>query len=136
MKKYVVFVLFLGIGFSTCKEAFSQVADTATNNSELFNEGGYVRGITTARAIGLVELGLGLASLVIAIRAKKRSAKKGAKTAMILGLIAVAFCIAHLITTAGAIFGSGSGKAGSIIAMILSLIGIAFASRTLCSGKK
>ncbi len=131
MKKYVVIVLFLGIGFLTCEEAFSQVADTATNNSKLFNEGGYVRGITTARAIGLVELGLGLASLVIAIRAKKSSAKKKAKTAMILGLVAAAFCIVHLITTSGAILGSGSGKAGSIIAIILSLIGIAFAGRTL-----
>jgi hypothetical protein len=30
----------------------------------------------------------------------------------------------HLCTSAGAVFGSGSGKAGAIVALLLALIGV------------
>lgn len=135
MKKYISFFLIAGLISLASGEEFSQVAETGNNTSKLFNEGGYVRGITPARSLGLVELALGLSSLIIAIRAKKRLAKARAKTALTLGLVAIIFCVVHLITTSGAIFGSGSGKAGSIIALILGLIGAIIAFLTLRSIK-
>lgn len=131
MKKYISFVLIIGLTLFVSDEVFSQVADTSSNNSKLFNKGGYVRGITPARAIGLVELALGLSSLIIATRAKKRAAKKSAKISLALGLGAVVFSVIHFFITAGALFGSGSGKAGAIIAFIIGLIGIILAFLTL-----
>ena len=131
MKKYISLALIVGLTLLANYEVFSQVAETDGNNSKLFNEDGYVRGITLARAIGLVELALGLSSLIIAIRAKKRSAKKGAKIAFALGLGAVVFSCIHFFMTTGAVFGSGSGKAGAIIAFLLGLIGVILAFLTL-----
>ncbi|MFC0776409.1 DUF6223 family protein [Terrimonas alba] len=133
MKKFISFVLIVGLTSFLSNEVFSQVAETGSNNSKLFNEGGYVRGITPARAIGLVELALGLSSLIIATRAKKSSTKKNAKIALALGLGAVVFSAFHFFMTAGAVFGSGSGKAGAIIAFILGFIGIILAFLTLRS---
>lgn len=72
MKNYLTFSLGLMLTIMVDAGAFSQVADTTAINSMWFNEGGYVRGITSARLIGLLELSLGLASLVMAIRAKKK----------------------------------------------------------------
>jgi hypothetical protein len=80
MKRYISFFLILGLTLLVSDEALSQVAETGSNNSKLFNEGGYVRGVTPARAIGWVELALGLSSLIIATRAKERSAKKVQKS--------------------------------------------------------
>jgi hypothetical protein len=131
MKKYISFVLIIGLTLFVSDEVFSQVAKTSSNNSKRFNEGGYVRGITQARAIGLVELALGLSSLIIAIRAKKSAAKKSAKISLALGLVAIVFSTTHFFITAGAVFGSGSGKAGAIIAFIIGLIGIVLAFLTL-----
>jgi Family of unknown function (DUF6223) len=133
MKKYISFVLIVVLTLLVSDEVFSQIAETSSNNSKLFNEGGYVRGITPARAIGLVELALGLLSLIIATRAKKRSAKKGAKISLALGLGAVVFSVIHFFIAAGAVFGSGSGKAGAIIAFIMGLIGVILAFLTLRS---
>lgn len=135
MGKIISFILSAGLVvafcFLTTEKTFSQTSDTVNKTeitekkqSTLFNEGGYVRGITPARAIGLVELLLGILSIVFAVRAKKRSSITGAKTALTLGLLAFIFSIVHLVTTVGAVFGSGSGKAGAILAIILSLIGI------------
>lgn len=135
MGKIISFVLSVSLIISCCLFAtvktFSQTAEpankvstTETKKSALFNEGGYVRGITPARAIGLAELLLGILSIVFAIRAKKRSSIAGTKTALILGLLAIVFSIVHFVTTAGAVFGSGSGKAGAILAIMLSLVGI------------
>ncbi|NJK95436.1 MAG: hypothetical protein HC831_05340 [Chloroflexia bacterium] len=133
MKKYILFFLIAGLTLLVSREVFSQ--QTGDNSSKLFNEGGYVRGITPARAIGLIELALGLSSLIVAIRAKKRSSKKGAKIALVLGFGAIVFSSVHLFLTAGAVFGSGSGKAGAIIAFILGLIGIIIALLTVRSLK-
>jgi hypothetical protein len=109
--------------------------NTDTKKTALFNEKGYVRGITPARAVGLAELILGIAAIVIAVRAKKRSSVKGAKTAITLGLLAFAFSLVHFFTARGAVFGSGSGKAGAILAFILSSIGIIL-SGLMLRGKK
>ncbi len=73
MKKYVPFILILGVTFFVSEELFSQVSKTGSKNPELFNEEGYIRGITMARAFGLVELALAICSMVFAVRAKKRS---------------------------------------------------------------
>jgi hypothetical protein len=135
MGKNISFVLFVCLIISCCLFAtvktFSQTLDTAnktttteTKKSVLFNEGGYVRGVTPARVIGLAELLLGILSIVLAVRAKKRSSIAGTKTALTLGLLAIACSIVHFVTTAGAVFGSGSGKAGAILAIVLSLVGI------------
>ena len=120
MKKSISFALFVGFTLLLNLEVFSQVAESGGNNSTLFNEGGYVQGLTLARVVGLVELALGLA-------------KKGAKIALTLGLGAVVFSAVHFFITAGAVFGSGSGKAGAIIAFVLGLIGVILAYLTLRS---
>ncbi len=133
MKKSILFVFFVGFTLLVNLEVFSQVAESGGNNSKIFNEGGYVQGLTLARVLGLVELALGLASLIIAARAKKRLVKKRAKIALTLGLGAVVFSAAHFFITAGAVFGSGSGKAGAIIAFVLGLAGVILAYLTLRS---
>lgn len=135
MKKYISFLLIAGLILFTSNELLAQVEETGDNNSELFNEGGYVRGITLARALGLIELALGLSSLIVAARAKKRSTKKGAKIALTLGVAAIVFSAVHFFATAGAVFGSGSGKAGAIIAFILGLISAIIALLALRSLK-
>lgn len=135
MKNYISFSLIAILTLLLSREVLSQGAETGNNNSKLFNEGGYVKGITPARAIGLVELALGLSSLIVATGAKKRSARQGAKIALVLGIGAVVFSAVHFFTTDGAVFGSGSGKAGAIIAFILGFIGAIIAFPTLRSLK-
>lgn len=110
----LVFALFWGN-----EEIFSQ---TTLSNTGTISKAA-VKGITTARAIAMMEALLGLTSIIIGFRAKRRSKKYLAKTALILGLTAIVFAVAHLITVSGAVFGSGSGKAGSIIAIILAVVG-------------
>jgi hypothetical protein len=130
MKRYIPFTLMVGLTLLMSAELFSQTEQTGSNNSRIFNEGGYVRGITPARIIGLAELALGLSSLIIATRAKQRLKKDAAKIGLILGLAAV-FSVVHFLIAAGAVFGSGSGKAGAIIAFMLGVIGVILALRTL-----
>jgi peptidoglycan/LPS O-acetylase OafA/YrhL len=93
----------------------------------------YVSGVTSGRAMSIVTGLLGLVSLTISWRAKARSAKKGAKIALGLGLVVVALSIIHLVTTAGAVFGSGSGKAGAIVALLLGVVSIILSVITLRS---
>lgn len=98
-----------------------------------------VKGITTGRARSLVGAVICLISLGIGWRAKSRSAdninksRKLAIIALILGLVGIVLSLLHLFITAGAVFGSGSGKAGAIVAFVFGLIGIGFASATLRS---
>ncbi|TWF33881.1 hypothetical protein FHW36_11171 [Chitinophaga polysaccharea] len=122
----------------TATKTFSQGANIVnktgaaeTKKPGLFNEGGYVKGITPARAIGLAELLLSVLSIVFAIRARKRSSLTGKKAALALGLLAITSSIMHFATTAGAVFGSGSGKAGAILAIVLSLAGIVLSGSIL-----
>lgn len=146
MGKLISFILSASLIISCCLFAtvktFSQTSEPANNTSTteskksaLFNEGGYVKGITPARAIGLAELLLGISSIVFAIRAKKRSSIAGTKTALVLGLLAIVFSTVHFVSTTGAVFGSGSGKAGAILAMILSIVGIILSGSVLRRNK-
>ena len=121
--------------FSQAGETENKTEISDTGSSKLFNEGGYVRGITTARVIGLAELFLSIFSIVFSVRAKKRSSRKVAKTALTMGLLAVIFSIVHFFSVAGAVFGSGSGKAGAIFAILLSLVGITLSSLVLRKNK-
>jgi hypothetical protein len=136
--KNIAIILIFGMTLLSSGKVFSQAGQpenkteiSDSGSSKLFNEGGYVRGITTARAIGLAELLLSILSIVFSVRAKKRSSIKVAKTALTMGLLAVIFSIVHFISVAGAVFGSGSGKAGAILAILLSLVGITISSLVL-----
>lgn len=143
MMKYFPYILsiclIIGLMLGTTPQLFSQAdqsekkMEITDSRSKLFNEGGYVKGITPARAAGLGELLLGILSIVFAVRAKNRSSITGAKTALTLGLLAVIFSIVHVITTSGAVFGSGSGKAGSILALVLGLVGCTLSGLALRS---
>lgn len=119
--------------FSQTTPAENKTEVTETKNSKLFNKTGYVKGITTARAIGLGEMLLAILSIVFAVRSKKRPSINGAKTALTLGLLTVISSAVHLATVGGAVFGSGSGKAGSILALMTGLVGITIGGLTLRS---
>lgn len=119
MKKYFLYTfsacLIISFIFLLSENAFSQ--DTPN----------YVSGITTGRAKALIAGAIGLICLILGWRAKARLIRKVAMVSVMLGLIGIALSIVHLSTSAGAVFGSGSGKAGAIVALILSLTGISLA---------
>jgi hypothetical protein len=140
LKKVVIVVIITmtvstGKAYSQSDQTKTQTENRESKKTKIFNEGGYVTGITPARAIGLAELLLAILSIVYAIRAKKRSSNPGAKVALLLGFLAIIFSIIHFVTTAGAVFGSGSGKAGAILAILLSLVGITLAGLALRQNK-
>lgn len=89
-----------------------------------------VKGITTGRASAIAVGVLALISVIIGWRAKLRSnsvtsnKRAGAVGAIMLALISIILCIVHLSTSAGAVFGSGSGKAGVIVALVLGVSGM------------
>jgi uncharacterized protein DUF6223 len=131
---FIVFML--GITpklFSQSAQSENKMKITDSTTTTPDKASGYVKGITTARAISLVEGLLGLMSIVIGWRAKARLAKTGARTALALGLLAIILSIVHLTITAGAVFGSGSGKAGSILALVLGLVGCTLSGLALRS---
>jgi hypothetical protein len=130
---------FISFAFSACLTiAFSCLAtetvfaqsdqiqqmDTSSNGTP-----SYVTGITTGRARSLVGVVLGLVSLIIGLRVKRRSAdgagniRKWRITALALGSVAVILSIIHLTTLSGG-FGTGGGKAGAIVAFVLGIIGM------------
>jgi hypothetical protein len=146
MKKYISYILLvlLIIGFTTTVKVFSQTDQQETMDSvEAMSDGksSYVKGITPGRAFALVGGVVGLASLIIGWRAKVRSkvstnkGRTGAMVALALGLTSVLLSIVHLSISAGAVFGSGSGKAGALVALVLASIGITFSWLTLRSRK-
>jgi hypothetical protein len=51
--------------------------------------------------------------------------------ALCLGGVAIILSLIHLSTSAGAVFGSGSGKAGAIVTLVLALIGITLSGLAL-----
>lgn len=135
MKKIIGYLLSLwliiGLNFAAAEKALAQVAQNGngpeTTDSLVTKSGetpGYVRGITSGRARSIVAGVLGLISIIIAWRAKTRSHKTAAKAAVATGLVSIVLSVIHLSTSAGAVFGSGSGKAGAIVALILGLSGI------------
>lgn len=154
MKKIISFILSAGLVvvfyFLITGKAFSQTSQdeyksdttTLTSKSDGGSSSTYVKGITPMRARALVAVALSLTSLVIGWRARKRAVagignkgRNGAIVALSLGAIAIVFSIIHLNITAGAVFGSGSGKAGAIFALVLSLIGITLSGSVLRKNK-
>jgi len=143
MIKYSQFILstilvIAFIFFASQKTYPQQTQDTSkseTTNSLSTKPDGtaYVSGVTTGRTKAIATGLLGLISLAVSWRSKARSSQTGAKVALALGLIAILLSIVHLSTTAGAVFGSGSGKAGAIVALIVGLAGITLSIITLRS---
>ena len=150
MKKIIPFVLsallIICFFFLITEKAFSQTNQdgnkTDTTGHETTTSDGhytYVKGITAGRARSLVGVAAGLISLIVCWRARVRF-KKGSITgnrrtpamvALVLGLLAIVLGVVHLSTSAGAAFGSGSGKAGAIAALVFGMIGAILSGLTL-----
>jgi hypothetical protein len=152
MKKYISYslaaLLIILFSFVTTTKIFSQTnqegSKTETTDSVTTMPNGtssYVKGVTAGRAKALVGVAAGLISLVIGWWAKARSAKGTSSVrtsvvvALVLGITGIVLSIVHLSTSAGAVFGSGSGKAGAIFALLLSLIGMTLGWQALRSRK-
>jgi hypothetical protein len=148
MKKIIPFILTGGLVmiffFLTTNKTFSQAGqseykpDTTTTRSGNSSSYTYVKGITPKRAMSLIGVSLGFASLVIGWRARKRAivnigngGRNGAIVALLLATTAILLSIIHLNISAGAVFGSGSGKAGAILSLVLSFIGLTLSGVTL-----
>jgi len=150
MKKIISFIFSICLAatlcFSPIEKTFAETfhdehtSDTTTNvtNSDRGSTDRYVKGMTPMRARALVGVALGLIALVVGWMARKRATagignkgRNGAIVALSLGAISVVLSVIHLSVTAGAVFGSGSGKAGAIFALALSLIGITFSVSAL-----
>jgi hypothetical protein len=123
---YIFFVIVL-ISFLLLipDRSFSQAdqkSETGTTDTP------YAKGLTQGRAKSLVGVVVGLASLVIGLRSRRRSAtatnraRSWPVTGLGLGIIALILSIVHLISTVGG-FGTGGGKAGAIVAFVLGLGG-------------
>ena len=132
LKLLLLVCLIAGSTFLIFNEALAQTSGEAT----------YVSGITAGRARSLVGVFVGLISLVAGVRAKRRAAKgdvnlrSGATLALVLGAIGFVLSIIHMIVTAGAVFGSGSGKAGAIAGIVLNLTGMVIAALALRKGNE
>lgn len=124
--------------FLVQENAFSQTAPDGTSQA--------VRGITAGRARSLAGGVIALISLILGWRAKVRSnparfsgagndgrKRTQAIIALSLGGIAILLSVIHLATSAGAVYGSGSGKAGAIVALVLALGGAALSGLALRS---
>jgi hypothetical protein len=142
MKKYIFCGLsawFILISLFFVPKAFSQMVQNETvieADSVAAMDAGKsttVKGITAGRAKSLVPGVLGLISLVVGWRAKARSSRKGARVALVSGITAIILSIIHLATSAGAVFGSGSGKAGAIVALLLASAGVILSGLALRS---
>ncbi|MFA6057506.1 MAG: DUF6223 family protein [Taibaiella sp.] len=139
-KKYVPFVLLgcliIGFSFLMPEKVFAQSASDGPSPT--------VTGITAGRAKSLAGGAIALVSVIMGALAKARSKsanRSGAgnngnkRTQAIISLslagIAIILSMIHLSTSAGAVFGSGSGKAGAIVTLVLALIGAALSGLVL-----
>ena len=129
MKNHFLYI-FSACLIITCIFLLDENTFAQANNADTANPA-YVSGITNGRARALIAGAVGLICFIVGWRAKARSARTGAIISIVLGLIGIVLSLVHLSTSAGAVFGSGSGKAGAIVALILSLIGMTFAWLTL-----
>ncbi len=117
------------------------ISHDAMSQSTKTGDTAYVSGITPGRARSLIGGVVGLVCLVLGWRAKSRSKaansiiRTTAVVALILGAIGILLSVVHLISTAGAVFGSGSGKAGAIVALLLSCVGMVLAALALRNDK-
>lgn len=150
MGKVISFIwsagLVIALCFLTTEKTFSQAlqdkpkpdSTTVTAKPDGDSSHTYVKGITPMRARSLAGVALGLISLIIGWIARRRAAKgtgskgrNGAVAALSLGALAIIISIIHLSITAGAVFGSGSGKAGAILGLVLGIIGVALSGLVL-----
>lgn len=129
----IVFVIFaMEISLSQTERGHS----TRAGSNEGEATASYVTGLTSARARSLVGTVLALVSVVIGWRVKRRSVvspggqRSWAITALVMGVIAVALSLLHLLNTSGG-FGTGGGKAGAIVGLALGLVGSAISWRAL-----
>jgi hypothetical protein len=136
MKKHIALGLaawlVIAFTFFVPEKAFSHVDQKTKDSATTSPRAGstYISGMTTGRARALAGVAVGLISLVIGWRARARSAagignvRTAAILALVLGFIGIILCVLHLSVSAGAVFGSGSGKAGAIVGSVPSLIGM------------
>ena len=133
-------LLFIGFSILPVPQVFSNDApagaEVNTNNRD---SGGYVSGLTSARARSLVGVVIALVSVVIGWRSRSRK-KAGlikSKTlpmmALCLAGIAIVLSVIHLVSNTGA-FGSGGGKAGAIVALAIGIPGVIVNAMVLWSG--
>lgn len=128
MKKSASFILsaclLVALSFWIPEQAFAQSTGNEASQP--------VTGITAGRARSLIGGVVALVSLIVGWRANKvrsgmtdRAGNKRTQAIVALSLagVAITLSIMHLSTSAGAVFGSGSGKAGAIVALVLALIG-------------
>jgi hypothetical protein len=137
--------LMIAFSFLATNAAFSQTDQgdkTATEKTESQSAPTtYVKGITPSRAKTLVGGVIGLVSIVIGWRVKRRSAvsagggRTWTVTGLILGIGVIVFSVFHLANTKGD-FGSGGGKAGAIVAMVLGFVGVVLNGLLLRSKRK
>ncbi|WP_145716130.1 DUF6223 family protein [Chitinophaga japonensis] len=144
VKKYLPFIfaacLIIGSLLFAAGRVFSQAAPDGTSPA--------VTGITTGRAwsivggiIAIISLGMGWRAKARANSAPIAGAEHGGRKqgqaiiALLLGGIAILLSVVHLSVSAGAVFGSGSGKAGAIVTLVLALAGTALSGLALRAGK-
>lgn len=99
------------------------------------NEETPVKGITPARARSLVGVVVGIVSIIIGVRGKRRSNRSFSFFAIGMGSLAIILGIVHLSTVSGD-FGTGGGKAGALGALILGTVGGFFGVLTLMKLKR
>jgi peptidoglycan/LPS O-acetylase OafA/YrhL len=120
--------LIIGFIFLVTGNVFAQSAPDGTST---------VYGITAGRTRSLVGGLIALISVILGWRAKATIARNNnnkqtqAIIALSLGVIAIVLSVIHLSNTAGAVFGSGSGKAGAIVALVLALMGVTLSGLAL-----
>jgi hypothetical protein len=114
-------VLLTETGFSQPESKGHPTDSTGVASTLHGKNSAYVQGITTGRAKALLGVAAGILSLVTGWRALTRmdstNGKAGAIAGLpvVLGLIDIILSIIHLSSSAGAVFGSGSGKAGPFL---------------------
>jgi len=140
MEKYALLILLgcllIGLSFLISVNAFAQSTGDGTSQT--------VTGITSGRAKSLAGGLIALISLIMGWRAKAGSnitaLSRNKRTQAIIALsfagIAIILSIIHLSTSAGAVFGSGSGKAGAIATLVLAFIGAGLGGLALHSPKR
>jgi hypothetical protein len=109
---------------SSSDAVYAQSDQEHSSDSTAGERDSYVRGLTPARAKSLVGGVLGLVSVIVGWRVKKRPGpgRSLAVIAFLSGIAAIVLSIIHLANTNGG-FGTGGGKAGAIVALLLGLVG-------------
>jgi hypothetical protein len=128
MLNLTITLLSITLGLLSAENAFSQT-DEAVQSANDGDSPTYVSGLTPARARSLVNIVIGLTSVVIGWRIKSASDKatggirRWAIVALVLGGLAIILSVLRLAGSTRA-FGTGGGKAGAIVALVLGVVGM------------